>query len=222
MGVLVDGVPQTLGLDYTESGPQDATAVAVTITFATAPANDADIRVVYFTDDAEAWPDSVNAGTGVKPAAVRGRNICVYLGAGGSRVKLGGVQAAELEATIDGELTREFCNTEPVGRTVNGTDTNGTVTARSKDAAAFIATLSKVTGVAETEVFGWLNQNQIPLTIQIQDPKAPATILKTLAVEDAVFQIPGTPARVNSATDFEFRFESASGTYSAYKGGFLP
>ena len=217
-GVIVDGILQTEGVDYTQSPTDTSAAGTATVTFTTAPANGARIRFAYFTNAAHAYPQAVHASTVVKPAAVRGRNICVYLGSVGSRAKLGSVQAFELEATVDGEYEREFCNEEIVGYTVNGRDVTGSVTVRSKNADAFLAVMSKVTGVASGEVFGWLNTHNLPLEVQIQNPKNPAQILKTLYVDDAIFQPPGTPARVNTPTDFEFRWESKSGDYTAYKG----
>jgi hypothetical protein len=217
-GVIVDGELQTEGVDYTQSPTNTAAAGVATITFTTAPATGADIRFAYFTTTEQSYPQSVHADTIVKPAAVRGRNICVYLGSGGSRQKLGSVQAFELEATVDGEYEREFCNEEIVGYTVNGRDVTGSVTVRSKNADAFRAVLSKITGVSADEVFGWLNTHDLPLEVQIQNPKNPAQILKTLYVDDAIFQPPGTPARVNTPTDFEIRWESKSGDYTAYKG----
>jgi hypothetical protein len=96
------------------------------------------------------------------------------------------------------------------------------VTIRSKDAAAFLGLLSKVTGVAADEVFGFLNQTSLPLDVQIENPRSPGTILKTLRVSDAIFQPPGTPARVNTPTDFAIRFESQNGTFSEIKGAATP
>jgi hypothetical protein len=218
-GVIVDGVLQTPDVDYTETPTTpNALSSVTTIDFVTAPADGADVRFVYFTNAARDYPQPVHASTLVKPGAVRGRNICVFLGSGGQRQKVGSVQGFELEATVDGEIEREFCNEEPVGRTINGRDATGTVTVRSKNADAFLALLAKVTGVPVDEVIGFLNTWAIPLEVQIQNPKNPAQILKTLYVDDAIFQPPGTPARVNTPTDFAFRFESRSGVYTAYKG----
>jgi hypothetical protein len=218
-GMIVNGEIQVEGVDYVETGaPANATAATVTVTFTTAPPAGADIRFAYFTDQPHSYPQSVHASTITKPGAVRGRNICVFLGAGAQRAKLGSVQSFELEATVEGEVEREFCNEEPVGRTINGRDCNGTVTVRSKNADAFLSVVSKVTGVAPDEVIGWLNLNAIALEVQIQNPKNPGEVLKTLYVDDAIFQVPGTPARVNTPTDFEFRFESRSGTFEAIKG----
>lgn len=217
-GVIVDGVLQTEGVDYVQA-PTGVVATAIaTVTFAVAPPIGADIRFVYFTDASESYPRAAHASTIVKPGAVRGRHICVYLGAGGSRAKVGGVQTAELTATVDGDFEREFCNEEIVGYSINGRDCNGTLGVRSKNASAFLDLVSKVTGVAKTEVQGWLNTNDLPMEIQILNPKNPAQVIKTLYVPDAQFQVPGTPARVNTPTDFSFGWESKSGTYSAFKG----
>lgn len=213
-GVMVNGVLAIEGVDYTQSPSNTATPGTATATFTTAPANGAQVKIAYFTTVAKAYPQSVHASTLVKPGAVRGRNICVYI----NGVKVGGVQAFELEATVEGDVVREFCNEEIIGREVNGRDTSGSVTIRAKDKTAFIALLSTITGVGPTEVFGYLNQHEVQLEVKIRNPKNPATILKTLYIDDAIFGIPGTPARVNTPVDFELRWESRSGTYDAIKG----
>jgi hypothetical protein len=216
-GVLVDGELQTEGVDYTQSPDSDTNAVA-TVTFTTAPRSGAKIRFTYFTPTEQDFPQAVHSSVLVKPAAVRGRNICVFLGSGGARAKLGSVQSFSLDATVDSAVEREFCNTEIVGRTVNGRDTNGDVVVRAKDKEHFFALVSKVTGIARGEVVGWLNENAIPLEVQIQNPRDPAAILKTLYVSDAIFTVPGTDARVNQPTDFTFHYESRRGSFSAFKG----
>lgn len=214
-GVLVDGQLKTEGVDYVVTG---GNATVATITFTVAPADGAVVRFAYFTNADRAFPQTVHASAITKPGAVRGRNIAIYLGSGGGRQRVSSVQSFELEATVDSDVEREMGNDEIVGRTINGTDCTGTLTVRSRDSEAFIAMLAKVTGVSTTEVFGYLNSNAIPLEAQIQDPKNPGTVLKTLYVASAIFQTPGTPARVNAPTDFAIRFEAQDGTYSAFKG----
>jgi hypothetical protein len=129
-----------------------------------------------------------------------------------------GIQTAELNASIEGEVERELGSEEVIGRTVNGTDANGTVTIRSKNKSAFFDILQKVTGVSRKEVFGFFNLKTVDLQIRIENPKNPGQILKTLRVSDAQFQPPGTPARVNSPTDFAFGFESQNGSFKEVKG----
>jgi hypothetical protein len=78
-GVIVDGTLQTEDVDYVVT-PGTVGAGARTITFTTAPATGADVRVCYFTNAAKAFPQSVHASTLVKPGAVRGRNIRIGRG----------------------------------------------------------------------------------------------------------------------------------------------
>lgn len=210
-GVIVDGELQTEDIDYTVSGGGGSPA---TITFTDAPGVGADIRFCYFTDYSVAYPQAVHASTLVLPGAVRGRNVRVEID--GNRV--GGIQSASLEATIDGEVERELGNEEIVGRSINGTDCNGTLTIRAKDSDAFFDVLEAVTGVDQSEVYGWFNNNTVDLQIKIENPKNPGQIIKTLRVKDAKFQPPGTPARVNSPTDFAINFESLNGTFVEVKG----
>lgn len=217
-GVLVDGVLQTAGIDYNESGGNGS---QVTVTFVTAPTSGAKVRYCYFSTSTKSYPQTVHASTVLKPAAVRGRNVKVYLGSGGSLARLGGIQTFELEATQEGEVERELGTEDIVGRSVTGTDCNGEIVIRSKDRDAFFDVLEKVTGVNRAEVYGWFNQNTIPLTVKIEHPKTGA-IIKTLYVSDAIIQPPGTPARVNTPTDFSFRFESQDGTFQEIKGAYTP
>lgn len=214
-GVLIDGVLQSEDIDYTVTGGNGSPA---TITFNTPPVSGADVRFCYFTNAAQSYPQTVHASVLTVPGAVRGRNIHVFVDAGSGFQKIGGVQTAELEGTVDGEVERELGTEEVIGRVINGTDCNGTLTTRSRDADAFFDVLSLVTGVAVSEVFGWFNENSVELRIVIENPKSPGTALKTLRVEDAKFQPPGTPARVNAATDFSLQFESVSGTFQEIKG----
>lgn len=210
-GVIVDDALFSEGVDYTVTGGNGSPA---TITFTTAPANGADIRFCYFTDAAQAYPQTVHASVLVTPGAVRGRNIHVFI----DSAKVGGIQTAELEATVDGEVERELGTEEVIGRVINGTDCTGTLTIRSRDADAFFDVLEDITGVAQSEVYGWFNENTVDLRIVIENPKNPGTALKTLKIADAKFQPPGTPARVNAATDFAVQFESTSGTFQEVKG----
>lgn len=214
-GVVVNGELQSEDIDYSVTGGNGSPA---TITFSDPPENGADIRFVYFTDAAKAYPQTVHASVLVIPGAVRGRNIHVYVNAGTGFEKVGGIQTAELEATVDGEVERELGTEDVTGRVVNGTDCTGSLTTRSRNADTFFDVLSLVTGVATNEVFGWFNENTVELRILIENPKQPGTVIKTLRVEDAKFQPPGTPARVNAATDFALNYESVTGTFQEIKG----
>lgn len=213
-GVLVDGVGQLEGADYTVTGGgAGPTGAPATITFSEAPDNGADVRFCYFSAAAKAYPQSVHKSALVLPAAVRGRDIEIYL----EDVLVGGVQSVEIEGTVEGEVTRQMGTAEPIDRSVTGTDVTGTVTIRSRDIDTFFNTLSEVTGVDRSEVFGYLNQENRDLKVKIKHPKTGA-VLKTLWVPEATFKVPSTPAQVNTDTDFPFAFDSATGDFVAVKG----
>jgi hypothetical protein len=223
LAVLVNGVLKVEGEDYTVSGGGAVgsnTDITVTFTNYTVQTGD-QIRVAYFTTDAEAYPDAVHESSLVLPGAVRGRNICLSVASGGAQTwqRVYGVQTFTLDAAFDITPERELCNDELVGFTVNGTDTTGAVTLHAKDFNAFFAFLKQMTGVNTlAEVVGWLNLNPLRVKVEIMDPRNAGTVLKTLYVEDAIFDIPGTPARVNAVVDFQLTYESLTGTYSAFKG----
>jgi hypothetical protein len=207
-GVIVDKVPQVEGIDFTVTGGNGTPAV---IHFTTPPAAGAVVRFAYFTVVAKQFPPAVHASTITKPGAVRGRNLPVFLGTGGARTRIGLVQSAEINATIEGAAEYELGTEGQVGRVQNGTDCSGSLTVRARSGLNFLGLLQKVTGVAAGEVIGYLNQNPIPLEIPIQNPKNPGQIIKTIYVPDAIFDIPGTPARVNTPVDFAMSFNSQTG-----------
>jgi hypothetical protein len=210
-GVLVNGDLQTEEIDFVVTGGE---GTAATIEFTVAPPNGADIRAVYFTTAEQKYPQTVHPATIVKPGAVRGKNIRIVIN--GKRA--GGGQSFELEASVDGEVEREMGNEEIIGRVVNGTDCNGTFTVRAKDVDAFFALMKEITGVEEDEVYGWFNDHTVELDIEIENPKNPGKLLKTISVGDAKFQPPGTPAKVNSPTDFAISWQSVEGTFVEFKG----
>jgi hypothetical protein len=221
-GVLVDGVVMVEGEDFTTTGGGPASAAsAVTISFNNAPANGVSVRFMYFTTAAQSYPKSVHKSAVVLPGAVRGRNICVSIASGGAATwqRLPNIQTTSLEATVASDVERELCNEEQVGRTVNGIDCSGDVVYRGRDADAVFETLKRLTGVdTAEEVLGFINTNPVQLKIEIQNPKNPGTVIKTLYVSDAQFDIPDVPARVNTPVDFTLGWQSQSGTYSAFKG----
>lgn len=218
-GVLVNNVVQSEGVDYSVSGSDGSTA---TVTFNSAPANGAVVRFCYFSRTPLEFPQSVHASTLVKPGTVRGRDIDVYIDKGlPTEAKLGNIQALTLEGTTDSEIEREFGNADAVGRTINGRDVTGSMTSRSRDVAAFTTLLSAVTGVDPDEVFGYLNQKGVTLDVEIRNPNT-GNVIKTLYVQDAIFTVPGAPARVNSPTDFALNWQSRNGDFAEVKGQRVP
>lgn len=223
LAVMVNGVLMVEGQDYSVSGGGSVGSnTVITVTFTNYIVQNGDsIRIAYFTTAAHSYPDAVHESALVLPGAVRGRNICVSVASGGAGTwqKVHGVQTFTLDASFDITPERELCNDEIIGFTVNGTDCTGAVTLHAKDFTAFFTFLKQMTGVdTQHEVVGWLNLNPLRVKCEIMDPRNAGSVLKTLYVADAIFDIPGTPARVNAVVDFQLTYESLDGTYSAFKG----
>jgi hypothetical protein len=224
LGVLINGVQQTEGADYTVTGGGAAGSnIAATVTFVIAPATGAKIRLAYFTTNAHSYPDTIHESALVLPGAVRGRNVKVSLAVGASSPaswsQVHGMQTITLDASLDITPERELDNDELISFTVNGTNTTGAITLHAKDAPTFMTLLGKFTGLDVTqEIIGFLNVNPLQLKIEIFDPHNPGTVLKTLWVGDAFFSIPGTTVKVNTVVDFTVEYQSITGTYTAYKG----
>jgi hypothetical protein len=215
-GVLVGKKFMTPGTDYTVEAEDGETA---TITFAQAPPAGTDnVRFVYFTTATKTYPQAVHPDTITKPGAVKGRNIAVFLHTKTGRVKLPRLQSWSMDASVETDVEREFGNVDIVDRTVNGRDVNGNLTVRARDAEAFVDFLKLITGVDTDEVYGNDNQLAQGMEVVIFNPKNPAQVLKTYWIEDAIVSVPGTPAQVNSPTDFAVSWASLDGDFAAIKG----
>jgi hypothetical protein len=210
-GVIVDGAIQVIERDYEVEGGGGSKAKVV---FEDAPEAGADIRFCYFTTDKQEYPDVEQASSDVLPGAVRGRNIVIRIN--GERA--GGGQTFTLEASCEGEVEREMGTEDVIAYLVKGRKTEGTFTVRPKDKDDFFKLLRQITGITKGEVFGWFNNHTVQLDVEIQNPKNPAKLLKTVRVDDAKFQPPGQQAQVNTATDFAVQYASVQGTFSEFKG----
>jgi hypothetical protein len=223
-GVMVNGVIQVEGEDYTVTGgaAPEVAPTAVTIHFTVPPPNTAVVKFCYFSPTAHAIPQADNLGTNILPAAVRGRDITILVGTPSTAVPLTGIQSFELQASCNGALQREMGQYDPIGYTQTGVDTTGTVTMEPKNIDTLYSALSVMLGIDVSEVVGYINQHGVPLTAVIHDPTDPATIIKSIYVPDAIFQAPGESARANQVTQFPIRFESQTGVFREIKGQLPP
>src|SRR5574337_1102942 len=81
LSVTVNGQRLTKDVDYTESyGTVTAGAAVTTVTLVAAVPASENIRVVYASPTVKTYAQAVHADTTVKPAAIRGKDISVYVG----------------------------------------------------------------------------------------------------------------------------------------------
>lgn len=224
LGVVKNGVQQIDGTDFSVTPSAGAGAEVATVTFTTTPSNGDKVEIAYFASAVTAaFPQTIHPATTVKPGAVRGRDIKAYLHLPASgyeasgRVRLPGIQSVTADAKKQTTLEREMGTLLPIGRTVESVDVTGEMGVHPAGQQAFFKLMRQITGVDALEVVGILNDFPVGLEIEILNPKDRSEVLKTLYVEDAKFQVPGTPARVGAVVDFSIKWESRDGELKIYK-----
>jgi hypothetical protein len=225
LNVSVDGLRKFSGSDYTES--------ETGVVFTTAPDAGAKIRLVFgaIKDATDAsfevdYTQLVNADLSVKPAAIRGRDIRVYIGGQDPSNIWHDVQSVELDFKVTLDMDWEFGNSHAVARDyVDAPDVTGTIEIKSVTFEALFAKLAQITGVPATDVIGPLSSVTVPIIVQLLNPDsggtshvARGTVLKTLFVPDARFTIPGYQGQVSQKMTSSLAFESDSGKFLVFKG----
>jgi len=226
--VTVNGRRLFAGSDYTST--------ASDVTFTT-PLEASDAVSVVIAVNPSGAPSSVttygsgvHAGTTVKPAAIKGKDIDVYLivpGATPARVRWTDVQSVNVDWRIQLEEDFEFGNPNAVARDAADVPTvSGSIEIKPYDVDALLKKLREITGLTSTtEVIGPATAVPVGLEIVLKNPAsggssavAAGEVLKTLYVEDARFTIPGYEGRVQQKMTQTMNFESDTGQLKIYKG----
>ena len=213
------------GADYTEAyGSISGGAAVTTITLADAVDTAVDVRIVYSSPDAVDYPQNVHPDTTIKPAAVKGRDIEIYVGGydpndrpGSQANRLQSVQSVNVDWRVQLEKDEEFGNYYAVGQDFEVPTVNGTVEIKPRDNADLLALLRRVTGVTDaTKVIGTSTAVPLVLDVVIKNPETGA-VVKRLHVDDARFSAPGYQGRVLQKTTVSLPFESDEGTLLIYE-----
>ncbi len=178
------------------------------------------IRVVYGTATADTFAQTVHQTTSVKPAAVRGKDIDVYLGTSDATpafTRWRGVQSVEVTRSVNIENDEEFGNEHFVDSGYDTADVTGSITMKPVDAEALWTKIAEVADVASNEIVGPQTSVFLPMEIRISDPDT-GVVLKTLYVPDARFQVPGVQGRVQTKLETTFNFTSDGGSLTVYSG----
>lgn len=202
------------GLDYTDT--------ANDVTLLVAPPTGALLKVVYGSLTAASYPQSVNDANDVtvKPAAVRGKDIDIYVETApgsGTLARWTSVQSFEATRRVNLDNNEEFGNHHYVSQDYDTADVTGTVTVRPRDPADLWSKLHQITNVPGTEVVGPNKAVQLGLEARIFDPED-HTLLKTIWVPDARFRVPNVQGRVQQKLEVPFAYTSDSGQLLVYQG----
>lgn len=227
--VTVNGKRLFAGSDYTSTSSA--------VTFTTPLSASDDVSVVIAVDPNSTPPtsvtdyeQSVHAGVSVKPAAIKGKDIDVYLhvpGATPYTVRWTDVQSVNVDWRVQLEEDFEFGNPNAVGRDAADVPTvSGSLEIKPSDVDALMKKLREITGLTATnEVVGPATAVPVGVEIILKNPESGGTSavaagdpIKTLWIPDARFTIPGYEGRVQQKLTQTMNFESDTGVLYVYKG----
>jgi hypothetical protein len=143
----------------------------------------------------------------VRPAAIRGRDIDVYI----NSVKKISVQSVDLTWKVTLEPDEEFGNYHYVDQDFEVPDVSGTIDFKPRDAAEMLALMQQLAGVTDAlQSAPATSAPAIRVDICLKNP-VDGRILKRLMVPDARFDMPGYSAKVLQKLDFSAKFTSDTG-----------
>jgi hypothetical protein len=164
--------------------------------------------------------NAVHQGVSVKPAAVRPKDIDVYIGTAAATptfTRFTSVQSAEVTWSVSLDPDQEFGNKNYVGMDYDIPDVTGSIGVRPYNPADMWDKLARITGVSSSEVVGPDSAVPLPLEIRINHPDT-GNRVKTIYVPDARFQIPGFSGQVQQKLESTLPFTSDSGLMYVYNG----
>lgn len=219
LAVTVGDTRLTFGADYTESyGSVTGGAAVTTVTLVAAVPTDKKVRVIYASPDQVTYPQNVHPDTVLKPAAVKGRDIEIYIGgydpndvAGSQANKMFSVQSVQTDWRVTLDKDQEFGNHFAVGQDFDVPAVTGSVDVKPRDAAHMLDMVRKFAGVTDVhKVVGPDTAVPLELDIVIKHPDT-AKVVKRIHVPDARFTAPGYSGRVQTKLTQTFSYESDSG-----------
>jgi hypothetical protein len=161
----------------------------------------------------------VHQSVSVKPAAIRGKDIDIYIGVGATPAwtRLNSVQNVEVTWTANLENDEELGNERFVSTEYDVPEVSGSIGVKPFDPADLFNKISQITGVSASEVIGPNVSATVALEIRINHPDTGAR-LKTLYISDAQFSVPGYSGQANTTLETSMNFTSNGGNLKVYNG----
>ena len=163
---------------------------------------------------------AVHQTSSVKPAAVRGKDIDIYLGDSSATPTFSrwtGIQSFEVTRSVNLENDEELGNSKFVASDYDTAEVTGTITMKPENPEDLWNKIAEVADVPTNEVVGPFTSTFFPMEARISDPDSGA-VLKTIYVPDARFTIPSVQGRVDTKLEVNFEFDSDGGSLLVYNG----
>lgn len=181
------------------------------------------ICVTYFTNTQDSYPQAVHQGVSVKPAAIRSKDIDVFLAPQSATpvfTRLSGVQSVDINWSVSYQKDEEFGNNRAVGQDFDTPEVSGTIGVKPRDPADMWQKLAMIGNVNPANVLGPLATNSMMMEVRISNPDT-GHIIKTLKVDDARFTIPSIQGRVDQRLEVSLPFDSDTGNLKVIAGTML-
>ena len=162
----------------------------------------------------------IHEGTSVKPAAVRGKDIDVYISDGAATptmTRWTGVQSVEVTRSVNLDNDEELGNFHFVGSDYDTAEVTGTIQVKPVDPEDLHTKIAQIANVATNVIAGPHSSQELEVEIRINDPDTGVT-LKTLYIEDARFTLPSYSGQVQQKLEVPFTFSSDGGNLKVIKG----
>lgn len=179
-----------------------------------------EIHVVYGSTTAATYNQTVHQNASVKPAAVRGKDIDVYIGTSSATPVFSrwtGVQSFEVNRNVNLDNDQEFGNYHYVSQDYDVAEVTGSITVRPRDVEDLFDKIQQVSDVNSNEIVGPHSSIPLPLELRVSSPDT-GDVVKTLYIPDARFTIPGYSPRVQQKLEVQFDFASDGGVLKVYAG----
>lgn len=163
----------------------------------------------------------------VKPAAIRGRDIDIYIGPGhvpgtsaaaARGTKRPGVQSVDVDFRVTLQQDEELGNYHYTDIDFDVPSVSGNLTVRPRTVAALQALVNDLGGNSDTlKSVGVSDAPLLDVQIDLKNP-LDGRVLKTLHIPDARFTVPGYSGRVQQTMDLQSPFQSDQGILKIYPG----
>lgn len=176
--------------------------------------------VTYGSATAGTYLQTVHQNVSIKPAAIRGKDIDIYVGNTSATpvfTRWTSVQSFEVNRTVNLDKNEEFGNAHYTSQDYDTADVSGTIGVRAQDPAELWTKLAQVANIATNKIIGPYTSVFLPVEIRITDPDT-GTLLKTLYIPDCRFTVPAIQGKVQSKLETSFAFSSDGGTLKVYSG----
>jgi hypothetical protein len=178
------------------------------------------LHVTYGSAVAATYNQTVHQGIAVKPAAVRGKDIVVYVGNGAAtstNTRWAGVQTFDVTRTVNLQADQELDNHQYVSQDYDIPDVKGSITVKSFDTTDLFDKINQIANVTPGQVVGPYSSLPVEVLVKIKDPDTGVTI-KTIEIPDARFTLPNVQPKANTKLEVTFPFDSDGGQLKVYKG----